>query len=96
MVSRFRGSDLYCTADHEGRKRYRCGISPPEFGIQKFDSFVNVSSFFYFGPMAQEYPEIQGGGSLMLAWQIRGKRVLIVGGGEVRLNTFSRAFGLMI
>lgn len=29
------------------------------------------------------YPEIQGGGSLILAWQIRNKRVLVVGGGEV-------------
>ncbi|KAJ8117210.1 hypothetical protein OPT61_g1541 [Boeremia exigua] len=37
------------------------------------------------GSMAQEhdYPEIQGGGSLILAWQIRNKRVLVVGGGEV-------------
>jgi hypothetical protein len=33
--------------------------------------------------MATEYPEIQGGGSLILAWQIRNKRVLVVGGGEV-------------
>lgn len=35
--------------------------------------------------MAQEhdFPEIQGGGSLILAWQIRNKRVLVVGGGEV-------------
>ena len=30
-----------------------------------------------------DYPEIQGGGSLILAWQIRNKRVLVVGGGEV-------------
>lgn len=29
------------------------------------------------------YPEIQGGASLILAWQIRNKRVLVVGGGEV-------------
>ncbi|KAF2232545.1 siroheme synthase middle domains-like protein [Viridothelium virens] len=29
------------------------------------------------------FPEIQGGGSLILAWQVRGKRVLVVGGGEV-------------
>jgi precorrin-2 dehydrogenase/sirohydrochlorin ferrochelatase len=34
--------------------------------------------------MAQEeFPEVQGGGSLILAWQIRNKRVLVVGGGEV-------------
>ncbi|KAI9835926.1 MAG: hypothetical protein M1819_001824 [Sarea resinae] len=29
------------------------------------------------------FPEVQGGGSLMLAWQVKGKRVLVVGGGEV-------------
>ncbi|KAK3399587.1 siroheme synthase middle domains-like protein [Sordaria brevicollis] len=29
------------------------------------------------------YPKIQTGGSLMIAWQIKGKRVLLVGGGEV-------------
>jgi precorrin-2 dehydrogenase/sirohydrochlorin ferrochelatase len=33
--------------------------------------------------MKGPYPEIQGGGSLVLAWQIRNKRVLVVGGGEV-------------
>lgn len=30
-----------------------------------------------------EFPEVQGGGSLIIAWQIRGKKVLVVGGGEV-------------
>lgn len=29
------------------------------------------------------FPEVQGGGSLILAWQIKGKRVVVVGGGEV-------------
>ncbi|KAI9783498.1 MAG: Bifunctional dehydrogenase and ferrochelatase [Candelina submexicana] len=29
------------------------------------------------------FPAIQGGGSLILAWQVKGKRVLVVGGGEV-------------
>jgi len=33
--------------------------------------------------MERRFPEIQGGGSLILAWQIRNKRVLVVGGGEV-------------
>ncbi|PSN71480.1 siroheme synthase middle domains-like protein [Corynespora cassiicola Philippines] len=33
--------------------------------------------------MKGPYPEIQGGGSLILAWQVRNKRVLVVGGGEV-------------
>ena len=33
--------------------------------------------------MKGPYPDIQGGGSLILAWQIRNKRVLVVGGGEV-------------
>ena len=39
------------------------------------------------GIMKAPYPEIQGGGSLILAWQIRNKRVLVVGGGEVSLLT---------
>ncbi|KAL4927291.1 bifunctional precorrin-2 dehydrogenase/sirohydrochlorin ferrochelatase MET8 [Aspergillus undulatus] len=33
--------------------------------------------------MASKFPEIQGGGSLIVAWQIRDKHVLVVGGGEV-------------
>ncbi|KAG6001090.1 hypothetical protein E4U21_004690 [Claviceps maximensis] len=33
--------------------------------------------------MTKSFPEIQPGGSLILAWQIKGKKVLIVGGGEV-------------
>ncbi|KAB2573097.1 sirohydrochlorin ferrochelatase [Lasiodiplodia theobromae] len=33
--------------------------------------------------MAARFPEVQGGGSLILAWQVRNKRVLVVGGGEV-------------
>ncbi|KAF2135202.1 uncharacterized protein K452DRAFT_260981 [Aplosporella prunicola CBS 121167] len=33
--------------------------------------------------MGEDYPPVQGGGSLILAWQVRGKRVLVVGGGEV-------------
>ncbi|GAM85228.1 hypothetical protein ANO11243_032320 [Dothideomycetidae sp. 11243] len=30
-----------------------------------------------------KFPEVQGGGSLILAWQVRNKRVLVIGGGEV-------------
>jgi siroheme synthase (precorrin-2 oxidase/ferrochelatase) len=33
--------------------------------------------------MTSQYPEIQGGGSLILAWQIRNRHVLVIGGGEV-------------
>ncbi|KAF2870461.1 hypothetical protein BDV95DRAFT_61102 [Massariosphaeria phaeospora] len=33
--------------------------------------------------MKASYPDIQGGGSLMLAWQVRNRRILVVGGGEV-------------
>ena len=33
--------------------------------------------------MPHKFPEIQGGGSLILAWQVRNKKVLVVGGGEV-------------
>ncbi|KAK3306306.1 putative NAD(P)-binding-domain-containing protein [Chaetomium strumarium] len=30
-----------------------------------------------------KFPEVQGGGSLIIAWQIKGKKVVVVGGGEV-------------
>lgn len=33
--------------------------------------------------MSTEYKPIEGGGSLLLAWQIKNKKVLIVGGGNV-------------
>ncbi|TQN72294.1 Siroheme biosynthesis protein met8 [Colletotrichum shisoi] len=31
----------------------------------------------------KKFPEVQGGGSLILAWRIKDKKVLVVGGGEV-------------
>lgn len=31
------------------------------------------------------FPEVQGGGSLILAWQVRNKHVLVIGGGEVSI-----------
>ena len=34
----------------------------------------------------EDFPEVQGGGSLILAWQIRNKRVLVVGGGEANVS----------
>lgn len=43
--------------------------------------------------MAEEpakFPEVQGGGSLIIAWQIKGKKVLVVGGGEVSSLTFTK------
>ncbi|RDA85430.1 hypothetical protein CP532_1532 [Ophiocordyceps camponoti-leonardi (nom. inval.)] len=33
--------------------------------------------------MAGKFAEVQPGGSLILAWQVKGKKVLVVGGGEV-------------
>lgn len=33
--------------------------------------------------MSDRFPPVQGGGSLILAWQVKGKLVLVVGGGEV-------------
>ncbi|KOS23173.1 Siroheme biosynthesis protein met8 [Escovopsis weberi] len=33
--------------------------------------------------MSRRFPEVQPGGSLMLAWRIKDKNVLVVGGGEV-------------
>jgi hypothetical protein len=35
-------------------------------------------------PTMSKFPEVQGGGSLIIAWQIKDKHVLVVGGGEVR------------
>ncbi|OKL62365.1 Siroheme biosynthesis protein met8 [Talaromyces atroroseus] len=32
---------------------------------------------------SKQFPEVQGGGSLIVAWQVRNKHVLVVGGGEV-------------
>jgi precorrin-2 dehydrogenase/sirohydrochlorin ferrochelatase len=32
----------------------------------------------------EDFPAVEGGGSLILAWQVRGKKVLVIGGGEVR------------
>jgi precorrin-2 dehydrogenase/sirohydrochlorin ferrochelatase len=31
----------------------------------------------------KQYPKVQGGGSLILAWQVRNKPVLVIGGGAV-------------
>lgn len=36
-----------------------------------------------------QYPEVEGGGSLILAWQVKNKKVLVIGGGEVRPGTSS-------
>jgi len=33
--------------------------------------------------MSQRFPDVQGGGSLIVAWQVKGKNILVVGGGEV-------------
>ncbi|QIX01175.1 hypothetical protein AMS68_006692 [Peltaster fructicola] len=33
--------------------------------------------------MGEEFPAVEGGGSLILAWQVKNKKVLVVGGGEV-------------
>jgi hypothetical protein len=41
--------------------------------------FSSTSTF----TMKGQYPEIQGGGSLILAWQVKNKNVLVIGGGDV-------------
>ncbi|KAL4865365.1 hypothetical protein BDV12DRAFT_174756 [Aspergillus spectabilis] len=33
--------------------------------------------------MASKFPKVQGGGSLIIAWQVKQKHILVVGGGEV-------------
>jgi hypothetical protein len=35
-----------------------------------------------------EYPKVQGGGSLIVAWQVKNKHVLVVGGGEVSTRSY--------
>lgn len=52
-------------------------------GGASLSSSLNLSIFNVDDMAAAEYPKVQGGGSLILAWQIRNKRVLVVGGGEV-------------
>ena len=59
----------------------------PDIAIEKamWGSSKNGFQSFNF-TMSEEYPAVQGGGSLILAWQIRNKKVLVVGGGEVILS----------
>jgi len=38
------------------------------------------------------FSEVQGGGSLILAYQVRNKKVLVVGGGEVSVPFSTRAW----
>jgi precorrin-2 dehydrogenase/sirohydrochlorin ferrochelatase len=33
--------------------------------------------------MAGPFPAVQGGGSLILAYQVKNKKVVVIGGGEV-------------
>ena len=46
-----------------------------------------IFNFFKIHEMGDnEFSAVEGGGSLILAWQIRNKRVLVVGGGEASLS----------
>ena len=42
-----------------------------------------IFAFLKIPKMTEEFPTVEGGGLLILAWQIRQKIVLVVGGGEV-------------
>ena len=53
--------------------------SADDFMSNRNGSFINALG----SNMPQTFPEIQRGGSLILAWQIKNKNVLVVGGGEV-------------
>jgi len=55
-----------------------------ELPRQRF-KFQKLSPYFLSGMDDEKFPKVEGGGSLILAWQIRNKRVLVVGGGEVSL-----------
>ena len=39
--------------------------------------------------MPSRFPEVQGGGSLILAWQVKNKKVVVVGGGEVSITALT-------
>ncbi|KAL1995953.1 hypothetical protein VTN49DRAFT_819 [Thermomyces lanuginosus] len=41
--------------------------------------------------MSKQFPPVQGGGSLMVAWQVRQKNVLVIGGGEVAASRILHA-----
>lgn len=59
-------------------------LSPPQFSSPPaFPRQLSPAVPLYCFDMADLFPAIQGGGSLILAWQVRNKRVLVVGGGEV-------------
>jgi precorrin-2 dehydrogenase / sirohydrochlorin ferrochelatase len=44
------------------------------------------------GATEEKFPEVQPGGSLILAWQVKGKNVLVIGGGEVSYGTLHTPF----
>ncbi|CEI62859.1 hypothetical protein FVEN_g570 [Fusarium venenatum] len=58
--------------------------SPPASSTPSSDSSTSASaSTPATAAMAKTFPPVQPGGSLILAWQIKHKKVLVVGGGEV-------------
>ncbi|KAG5755756.1 hypothetical protein H9Q69_000876 [Fusarium xylarioides] len=58
--------------------------SPPASSTPSSESSsASASSSSASVAMAKTYPPVQPGGSLILAWQIKHKKVLVVGGGEV-------------
>ncbi|CAF3513146.1 hypothetical protein SNK03_007043 [Fusarium graminearum] len=59
--------------------------SPHAFSTPSSDSSTpaSASSTPATAAMAKTFPPVQPGGSLILAWQIKHKKVLVVGGGEV-------------
>lgn len=36
-----------------------------------------------------QFPPVKGGGSLILAWQVKNKHVLVIGGGEVSATKYT-------
>lgn len=42
--------------------------------------------------MASNFPKVQGGGSLIVAWQVKQKNVLVVGGGEVSFTPYHNIY----
>lgn len=62
----------------------------------KFPFLSSVTILFTISMDDDKFPRVEGGGSLILAWQIRNKRVLVVGGGEVSVVSTYKALPLTV
>jgi hypothetical protein len=74
------GWSVQCLIDAASRETRPCKVSAGE----------EFLSFTIYQMDDDEFPKVEGGGSLILAWQIRNKRVLVVGGGEAIQSSMTK------